>query len=117
MYNVHVCSTSKSMIFAYIHDIYVHVRRKKVPIYTHKYECAAKYKHVLLLAHITTETRQKVAICPDREEHFLHIFESLSPEIYAVDCELQITCTCVLYSVLSLRAISHRIAGVQLRGG
>ena len=55
----HVCSTVKMYdFFTCIHDAYIHVWRKpaqarkikNVPIYTHEYTCAAKCKHVWLLA-------------------------------------------------------------------
>ena len=59
---------------------------------------------------LAQKTRQKAATRPDKVEHFTHSVESLSPEIYTGMRIANVDNVRVLYSALSLRAISHRIA-------
>ena len=85
--NVHAHDTSKCMIFC-THLWRIHAcmaeastGTKTSPNLPHRYECAANCKHVLLLAKTWRQkTRQKVAILPDKVEHFKHTFDSWSPE-------------------------------------
>ena len=72
---------------------------------------------------LAQKTRQKAAIRPDKVEHFTHIFESLSPEIYTglriINADnMYVYCTAHFRYVRFPTGLrGNWIAGVRLREG
>ena len=72
---------------------------------------------------LAQKTPQKAAIRPDKAEHFIHTFESLSPEIstgmrIANAENMYVHCTAHFrYARFGTGLRGNWIAGVRLRGG